>query len=367
MENRGMNNIRNEYAPNRVTHPGLSLEATLESLKMTQREFAGRTGRPVKTINEIVKGKASITPETALQFETVLGIPATFWLRRQADFDEHRARREQREQLKSEPDWIRGFPIKVMERKFGFAPGKTNVEQLHELLSFFGVASIQQYRQIWQVTQVRFRLPRTYSSLNSNALAAWLRKGELVAQSIECAAFDEWEFREVLPGIRGLTKNHPGDVISQIRGMCAEAGVAHALVPELPGIRVSGAARWFGAHKGLIQQNLRYKTNDQFWFTFFHEAAHILLHRSEQLIVDFEGLTRQTDEEADRFAGDFLIGPREFDEFVARGDFSSGRVRSFAEAIGISPAIVVGRLQHDRHIGFSELNSLKRKFQWASN
>jgi len=71
--------IKNQYAPDFVPPPGETLEETLEAIGMSQAQLAERTGRPKKTINEIVQGKAAIMPETALQLERVLDVPASFW------------------------------------------------------------------------------------------------------------------------------------------------------------------------------------------------------------------------------------------------------------------------------------------------
>ena len=51
-------------------------------------ELAESTGRPRKTINEIIAGKAEITAETALQLERVLGIPASFWNNLERNYQE---------------------------------------------------------------------------------------------------------------------------------------------------------------------------------------------------------------------------------------------------------------------------------------
>jgi len=90
---------RNEYRPDIVSAPGETLLEMLEERSMTQAELAARTGRPEKTINEIVKGKAAITPDTALQFERVFGTPATFWLDRERLYQEYMARRREAERL----------------------------------------------------------------------------------------------------------------------------------------------------------------------------------------------------------------------------------------------------------------------------
>ena len=76
---------RNEYRPSEVSPPGDTLKEILDDRGLTQAELAERMGRPKKTINEIIKGKAAITPETALQLELVLGIPASFWTAREQE------------------------------------------------------------------------------------------------------------------------------------------------------------------------------------------------------------------------------------------------------------------------------------------
>ena len=82
------NIIENEYLPDRVSPPGETLLETIEALGMSQTDLASRMGRPIKTINEIIKGKAAITPETALQLKKVLGVPARFWLNREQQYRE---------------------------------------------------------------------------------------------------------------------------------------------------------------------------------------------------------------------------------------------------------------------------------------
>jgi len=69
----------NEYKPDVVFPPGETLQETLEAMDMPRKELAERTGLTVKHINEIIKGRASISEATALRLEMVLGIDASFW------------------------------------------------------------------------------------------------------------------------------------------------------------------------------------------------------------------------------------------------------------------------------------------------
>jgi len=356
--------VENEYNPERVSHPGETLKETLASIGMSQKELAERMGRPIKTINEIVKGKTWIMPETALQLETVLGVPANFWMSRQNQHDESIARSEQTENLERYVDWLKLFPLKQMKSAFGLPLLDDKVEQVRQLLTFFGVASPKQWEDYWFTVSVSYRKSNVFKT-QRESLSAWLRQGELEAQRIRCEEFDESMFRDALDEIRLLTRENIEAFEPTMKKLCAESGVAHILTQELPKTRICGATRWLGSKKAMIQQSLRYKTNDQFWFTFFHEAGHVLLHGKENLFVDLvNGSKGKLEAEANRFAGNFLIPRKQFNEFVSHQDFSRSSAKQFAKTIGIAPGIVVGRLQHDRIIAFSELNDLKARFGW---
>src|SRR5438132_2146382 len=137
--------IMNHYNPDVVSAPGETLLETIEMLGMSQAELAERTGRPKKTINEIIKGKAPITPETALQLEKVLGVPASFWNNYERNYREYLARRDEDDRLKHQTDWLKGFPVAAMVRLGWIRRCDTKVQQLRELLCFFAIASPEQW------------------------------------------------------------------------------------------------------------------------------------------------------------------------------------------------------------------------------
>ena len=158
-----------------------------------------------------------------------------------------------------------------------------------------------------------------------------------------------------------------------MKTLCEEAGVSVVFVPELPGTRVYGATRWLASNKALIQLSLRGKTDDHLWFTFFHEAGHILLHGKRDVFIEAKGEgCRETDTndkeyQADKFSQDFLIPSEKYQVFKENGEFSLLAIKQFANELGIAPGIVVGRLQHDKVIPFSKVNNLKKRFRFAEN
>jgi len=359
--------IKNQYNPDFVTPPGETLLETLEVIGMTQADFAGRTGRPKKTINEIIRGKTAILPETALQFEKVLGIPASFWISREQNYQEWLAREQERSSFEKLLSWIEQFPIKEMIDLGWIEQQNEPTNQLNELLRFFGIASPHQWNAVTNDLSLAFRRSPAYKA-EPEIISVWLRKGEINAQNINCDPFDTDAFRDALSKIRSLTNESPDVFVPRIIELCRKAGVAVVLVHELHKLRTNGATRWLNPTKALIQLSLLYKTDDQLWFTFFHEAGHILLHGKRDIFLEEDNQTNNKEDEANRFAADWLIPANEYRNFGPRGSyFSKAEINEFAERLGIAPGIVVGRLQHDRRIPMKNCNDLKRKLHWATD
>lgn len=356
--------IQNEYAPDVVSAPGDTLSDALEALGMTQKELAGRTGLSRKTVNQIIKAKAPITPETALHLERALGMPARFWNNREQRYREHLARVQEKALLASQIDWLRTVPVRRMVKLGWIAAFEDKVQQLQEVLSFFGVASPDEWEDLWRGPQVAYRKSPAFEQDPMSA-AAWLRHGELLAQKIACEPYNEAGFREALSGIRRITPDAPETWDPNLKAACAPCGVAVVLVRELPESRVYGAARWLSPTKALIQLSLRGKSDDRLWFSFFHEAGHILLHGKRLVFVDGDEDSSPMEAQADKFAQDALIPAGEYERFLAAGQPTKDRILAFAQRLRIAPGIVVGRLQHDTRV-YSRWNELKVKLAWSS-
>ncbi|MFV2073095.1 MAG: HigA family addiction module antitoxin, partial [Thermoanaerobaculales bacterium] len=274
-----------EFEPDFVSLPGDTLQEVLDERGISQANLAERTGRPKKTINEIVQGKAAITPETALQLERVLGIPAAFWNNLERNYRENLARIEERERLLSHVGWLGRVPYRAMINKGWITKCPDKVEQLREVLNFFGVASPNRWDEVIGEPAAAFRVSAAFE-IDKGALTAWLRKGEIEAQRVQCRPFDKDAFRQVLNEARSITKRPLNEVFPVLQASCASAGVAVVVVQELPKTRANGATQWLSKDKALIQLSIRYKREDVLWFTFFHEAGHILLHGKRQVFVD---------------------------------------------------------------------------------
>lgn len=354
---------RNEYAPDTVAPPGDTLLEAIENIGMSQAELAERTGRPKKTINEIINGKAAITSDTALQLERVLGVPARFWLNLDQHYREYLTKHEEQERLGKHLTWLDGFPVREMVKLGWIRSFGDKIEQMQELLSFFGVASPECWQETYCSTQVVYRRSSAFRS-EPGAVSAWLRKGELDGQQTTCSTYNEAGFRQALAQLRSMTTESPEVSCPQMQALCAKSGVVVVFVREIPGAPVSGATRWLTSDKALVQLTIRHKSDDHLWFTFFHEAGHILLHGKRDVFIEDDKVEDPKEAEADRFASDLLIPPSELLQFTSAGRITAESIQGFASRIGIAPGIVVGRLQHDGLVPYSRHNHLKRRLQW---
>lgn len=361
------NASKSEYCSDYVTPAGETLLETLEAIGMSQTELATRMGRPYKTVNEIIRNKASITAETAVQLEQVLGIPASFWLKREQRYREFLARLAGKQRLNNWVEWLEEIPIQLMMRRGWIATSTDPSQQVLNALRFFAVASPDAWRALWESKEVAYRKSTALKS-NFGAIAAWLRQGEIEAREIECAPYKADAFRDALISIRALTVEPIASFQRELVNLCANAGVAAVFVPELPNIGISGATQWLTSTKALVQLSLSYKTDDQLWFTFFHEAGHILLHGKRQIFLEMDDKDREQEErEADRFALDTLINPIAWEQFIAQQSYQSkASIKDFSKDVGIAPGIVVGRLQHEKLLPYDYCNDLKRYLQWVT-
>ena len=354
------------YEPDYAVPPGWILKERLDAHNVTPADLARRCGRSAKLISEIIAGKAPIEPRTALQFETVLGVDADIWLGIEKDYRLHRARAAAAAENAAAATWSSSFPVGELTKRGAIGRRATSGHAVSELLSFFGVASVDAWKTGYGESCVAYRYPPSFES-DTFALAAWRRLGELDAGGQTCADYRASAFKQALTRVRRLTRAPSSTAVDDARKLCNETGVALALVKPLPKTRVSGATWWLSARRPVIALNARHRTDDHLWFSLFHQAAHILLHGKKNVFVDgMNDAANETETEANDWAADFLVPRAAWRRFVTRGACREAEVRRFADEQEIAPGIVVGRLQRAGLASWnSRLNRLKVRLAWT--
>ncbi len=358
---------RTPFVPREAHHPGITLGEKLEELGMSVKEFAIRTSKPEKTINAILKGSSSITSDMAVAFENVTAIPARFWMQKQQNYNEYLSRLMRERLLNSSVAWSKYFPIAAMTALGWLPKVRSAIEKVDALFRFFAVSSVSAWEDYYynQQLKVAFRISLSQTK-NPHAISAWLRQGELQAQSMHIAtSYSPELLRKKLVEMRALVLDDSNDMPLKLQQICSECGIKLVFTKCLPKAPISGSTRWI-QNEPCVQLSGRYKSHDRFWFTFFHEIGHILLHGKKAIFledIDYNGNEAEKEQEADAFATETLIEQRMFNAFVANDDFSKASIKSFANDCGTSPSIVVGRLQHIGKLRFDVHNELKRNIE----
>jgi HTH-type transcriptional regulator / antitoxin HigA len=347
------------FVPDYAVLPGDHLAEVLEAKGMSQAELALRIGRPQKTINEIIKGKAAITPDTAIQLERALAISAKNWNSLEAAYQLQLAERRDSARLESFASWAEKVPVAELRKREKLPETSSKIELVRRCLEFFGIDTPEALAG--SSTLAAFRKSPAFDP-DDLAMCTWLRLGELEAEQISCSPYDRNQFRAALERLRELTREHDLKKVKRtLEKECMKCGVAVCFTSELRHTHVSGAARWLTPEKALIQLSCRYKSDDHFWFTFFHECGHILLHGKKEGFLEGRETTNEEEDEANSFASSHLIPRQALAAFIRERPLPKERIIEFAEQFHVSPGIVIGQLQKHRRLPpVTTLNKLKR-------
>ena len=189
---------------------------------------------------------------------------------------------------------------------------------------------------------------------------AWAQEVKIKARGIQTAPINIKGLISAMPEIRKMTVLKPKEFCPLIKKCLAECGIALVSLPHLKGSFLQGAS-FMDGNKVVVGLTARGKDADKFWFSLFHELAHIALGH----VGRPNGTSEDEEKAADKWSGDTLISSDDFEAFREERDHSERRVLQFAKAQGIAPGIVVGRMQLEGMIKYSMLNNLKEKYEIA--
>jgi len=356
------------FAPDWVSAPGDTIVTILHERGVGLADFAGCVRCSLQEVRLLLHGELAMTEDLAVRLSSALGSTASFWLKREEWYRRDLHRLTQRASSPEVTEWLSELPFKDMKTLGWIGAGADKVEVAKACMRFFGVAAVDDWRRTYAepFKTPAFRTSRAFAS-DPGAVAAWLRQGEILASEIDCGPWNSDKFFESLQGIRVLTREEdPKKFIPELVKRCAACGVSVVVLRAPNGCRASGAARFLSSGRPMILLSMRHLSDDHFWFTFYHEAGHLLLHGHKFVFVDSfedEGLSDKEEAEANQFAVDVLI-PQQHQPEMIRLTSNKIAVMRFAKKIGISRGIVVGQLQHRGIIPRSHLNGLKFSFEW---
>ncbi|MBA8845732.1 MULTISPECIES: ImmA/IrrE family metallo-endopeptidase [Brucella/Ochrobactrum group] len=351
---------------NWFSKPGDSIRTTMQRRNVTVHELAERFEDGIDTVRGLIDGSRPIDESIATTLSAALGASVKFWLKRQEKFEEAVDRAVAQVQDSGHEDLLLRLPAPG-EKVRGKMSLERRATEIRKRLVFYNVPDAASWsgRYGRLVGETDYRISKAFAT-KEDATLLWLRRGELEADMIQTRAWNSGNLMDRLKEIRRLSMiRHPQLFLPRLKTLCAEAGVALVVVKAPTGCRASGAVRMVDPDKAMLLLSFRYKRDDQFWFTLFHEIGHLVLHKANTFLED-ESQPGDIDREneANEFAAECIIPPLRESEF-RRIEPKRDDIVRFSVSIGVAPGLTVGQMQHRQMLQPDKLNYLKRTWDWS--
>jgi HTH-type transcriptional regulator/antitoxin HigA len=355
------------FAPRWASPPGDTIRDALEERGLSREAFAEAIGIPISHVPALLGGEERISIALARRISSTIGGSVEFWLTRDGQYRDDLA-------LVDADRWAESLPTAQMVQLGWIDMPVDWQDRISACLRFFDVRDLNEWKHTYgsMLDGARFRVSEKTAS-DTRAAAAWLRKAEIEARNINCAPWDPSAFARSLQEVRSLTRvSDPQKFLPKLAAICADTGVALVVLRTPPRCPASGAALYLDAGMPLVVLSARHLSDDHFWFSFFHEAGHVLLHAANAAYIDDLDPSpgrpiRKDEREADKFASDLLVPPSLRDQLF-QGRPTPVRLHELSTKLGVSTGVLVGQLQHAGVLGYgTALNRLKHRYKWVGS
>ena len=337
-------------APGRCPSPGELLQRELLAREWTQKDLASIIGRPHQAINEIIKGNKQITPETAIELSTAFGASPDYWMNLESQYRLFLAKTTvATDAIIRKRRLYELAPVSELIKRSWIQDTKSISTLEREVFALLGIQdsdSIPEYANM-QLRHTRSRDPE------KRCLYAWKKRVEALTSNQRVGNFNLEHFsqnhvHELLALSREL------ESVAEVPQFLLDHGIRFIIVPHLSKTYLDGAM--FTAGSPVVALTLRFDRIDAFWFTLLHELAHLVSGHEEAIDTRLENPADSTTEmQADALAGSWLLPTSGFQQIQCKWPYiSRGSVEEVASDMGRHPGIVVGRLQHDRLLKYSQ-------------
>lgn len=349
------------FNPNWASMPGETIADILNHKNLSLKEFSKMMNSSLSEVKELLHGFISIDEVIAKKLNGSLGGSVEYWLRREQFYRQRVEHLKETEGTK----WLKELPLKGMQ-KFNWVAKEGDI--LEQCLRYFSVPDVWSWRKKYSDITALASFRKSSKLLSkSAALSTWIRQGEIQAENLHCKEWNPEQFHQLLSQVKSFSRQkNPTIFLQKLRSACAECGVALAIAPTPEGCAASGIAKFITHTKALILLSFRYKSDDQFWFTFFHEAGHLLLHGERGIFVEEEKNeidVNAEEKEANEFALDVLF-PGDLKNELLNMPITENNIKALANKANVSLGIVVGQLRHSEKIPYNRFTGFIKRYSW---
>lgn len=349
-----------------IIHPGETIAEVMEEKNMSQKELAIRCGYSEKHISTVISGQKNISPDFAKKLEYALGIDAIFWINLQTNYDKELLEFEELNNItKEEISILSKFKDIFKEyKKHGFLDiDLSDVDEVIEARKVFNVSNLLQIPKLTHTGAYRINKS---NNIDDYVLYAWERLCELIDENNEQSediVFNMGLLKKSISDIKNIMFLDTDYIIPELHKVFAKCGISFYLMKSFSGAPVQGYIRKNSRNGLSLYMTIRGSYADIFWFSLFHEIAHIINGDIKNIYIDYNDTQDTIENRANECAANFLISKESYAKFVLENKYDLNSIFSLAKENNVKPYICLGRLMKDNHISWSKYNQYRERYK----
>ena len=354
-----------------IIHPGETIGDILEERGITQAELAAHTDVSPAYISSVISGKKNISTKFAMKLEYALGVPRSFWLNLQANYDAELLGFNEEATVSEDEKIAKSSLGEVISylKKRAIIPATNKAEEL--------VLSLRKALQVSNIANLKDLVPSgafrisTSSNVDPYVLGAWLRLCQISADTHTISTeFDSALVDNLIYELKGIMLKTNCNITYELSSVMSRYGIAFSVVHNFKGAPVHGYISRKGDNTYQMVLTIRGAFADIFWFSLFHEIGHIVngdISKSSKFIDAMDSQNLEQELAADAFARDALLDAESYNTFLSQRNYSISAIQKYAVTQRVKPYVVIGRLQKEKYIPYNRFCQYKLRYKWAEN
>ncbi|MBP3869547.1 MAG: HigA family addiction module antidote protein [Faecalicoccus sp.] len=348
-----------------LIHPGETISDVLEDRNITQKELAKRAGVSEPFLSDVIRGKKDISKGLAMGLEYALGVPKSFWLNLQANYDAELLSITEEQSITDQERTV----FQSIQEIVHYLKTTNNIPcdstENQAIISLRKNLRISNLCLLKTMVPLRFFRSAEETKFNSDLLGAWLCLCE-AQQQPAASFFDEFRIQDLILSLKNIMQRKELDPSSSLMNALSEYGIQFSTIQSFRDIPIQGILR---KNENTYQLVLtRYETPaDDFWSLIFRQIGHMVNKdiKKNGMFITIEDLANINFNKTNEFSANSLLDANSYKQFLENHKFTISSIEQFAKSQNVPSYIVIGRLQREGIIPFNKFEKYKLKYKWT--